>query len=51
VTRFDGSPFVIDSKETLASNGVIHGALLREFEDIFAGRGLEALPDPREYKR
>jgi myo-inositol-1(or 4)-monophosphatase len=51
VTRFDGSPFVIDSKETLASNGLIHGALLREFEDIFAGRGLEALPELRGYKR
>jgi myo-inositol-1(or 4)-monophosphatase len=51
VTRFDGSPFEINSIETLASNGLIHGALLREFEDIFAGRGLEALPDPRVYER
>jgi myo-inositol-1(or 4)-monophosphatase len=51
VTRFDGSPFEINSSETLASNGVIHGALLREFEDIFAGRGLENLPDPRVYGR
>lgn len=50
VTRFDGGPFEIDSRETLASNGVIHQELLREFEDIFAGRGLEALPDPRVYK-
>jgi myo-inositol-1(or 4)-monophosphatase len=50
ITRFDGSPFQLDSRETLASNGVIHEALLREFADIFAGRGLEALPDPREYK-
>jgi myo-inositol-1(or 4)-monophosphatase len=51
VTRFDGSPFEISSRETLASNGVIHDVLLREFEDIFAGRGLEALPDPGLYKR
>ena len=51
VTRFDGSPFELDSRETAASNGLIHDALLREFADIFAGRGLEALPDPREYKR
>lgn len=50
VTRFDGSPFVLDSRETLASNGVIHDELLREFEEIFAGRGLEALPDPRVYR-
>jgi myo-inositol-1(or 4)-monophosphatase len=51
VSRFDGSPFEIDSRETLASNGLMHGTLLREFEEIFAGRGLDALPDLREYKR
>jgi myo-inositol-1(or 4)-monophosphatase len=51
VTRFDGSPFAINSSETLASNGLIHGALMREFDDIFAGRGLEALPDPRLHER
>jgi myo-inositol-1(or 4)-monophosphatase len=51
VTRFDGSPFELNSRETVATNGLIHEALLREFEDVFAGRGLEALPDPREYKR
>jgi myo-inositol-1(or 4)-monophosphatase len=46
-SRFDGSPFLLDSKETLASNGLVHDALLHEFGEIFAGRGLEALPDPR----
>jgi myo-inositol-1(or 4)-monophosphatase len=51
VSRFDGSPFKIDSSETLASNGLVHNALLHEFKEIFAGRGLEPLPDPREYKR
>jgi myo-inositol-1(or 4)-monophosphatase len=51
VTRFDGSPFELNSRETLASNGLLHGELLREFEDIFAGRGLEALPNPRVYER
>jgi myo-inositol-1(or 4)-monophosphatase len=51
VTRFDGSPFELNSRETVASNGLIHGALLQEFSDIFAGRGLEALPDPRAYKK
>jgi myo-inositol-1(or 4)-monophosphatase len=50
VTRFDGSPFEINSHETVASNALIHEALLREFEDVFAGRGLEPLPDPRVYK-
>jgi myo-inositol-1(or 4)-monophosphatase len=51
VTRFDGSPFELNSRETLGSNGLIHDALLREFADIFAGRGLEPLPDPRIYER
>jgi myo-inositol-1(or 4)-monophosphatase len=51
VTRFDGSPFEINSRETVASNGLIHGALLHEFDDIFAGRSLELLPDPRVYER
>ena len=50
VTRFDGSPFELNSRETVASNGLIHDALIQEFTEIFAGRGLEALPDPREYK-
>jgi myo-inositol-1(or 4)-monophosphatase len=51
VTRFDGSLFEINSRETVASNGLLHDALLREFEDIFAGRGLEALSDPRVYEK
>jgi myo-inositol-1(or 4)-monophosphatase len=51
VTRFDGSSFELNSRETLASNGLLHDALLGEFGDIFAGRGLEALPDPRVYER
>ena len=51
VSRFDGSPFHINSQETMASNGLIHPALLHEFQEIFAGRGLEPLPDPRKYER
>jgi myo-inositol-1(or 4)-monophosphatase len=50
VSRFDGSPFELNSRETLASNGLLHDALLHEFQQIFTGRGLEPLPDPREYK-
>ncbi len=50
VTRFDGSPFELNSRETVASNGLIHVELLKEFTEIFAGRGLEMLPDPRRYK-
>src|SRR5581483_2856373 len=51
VSGFDGGPFNINSRETLASNGLIHEALLREFAAIFEGRGLDDLPDPREYAR
>jgi myo-inositol-1(or 4)-monophosphatase len=51
VSRFDGSPFQLDSKETLASNDSIHNALVQEFQRIFAGRDLDPLPDPRVYQR
>jgi len=51
VSRFDGSPFRIDSSETLASNGLVHDALVHEFEEIFAGRGLDPLPVPGGYSR
>lgn len=50
-TRFDGSPFEVSSRETLASNKLLHPALMAEFKEIFAGRGMEALPDVREFKR
>jgi myo-inositol-1(or 4)-monophosphatase len=49
VTRFDGTPFRLDSREVLASNSLIHEELLKNFSEIFAGRGLEPLPSPVEY--
>ena len=51
VTNFADGPFHIDSREVLASNGLIHESLVTEFQQIFAGRGLESLADPREYKK
>src|SRR5215831_18972731 len=51
VTNFAGGPFELHSRETLASNGLIHDPLMREFQEIFAGRGLDPLPDPREYAK
>jgi len=51
VSDFHGGPFQLNSRETLASNGLIQDALLQEFQQIFAGRGLERLPDPREYAK
>ena len=51
VTDFSGGPFQIASRETLASNGLIHGELLHEFQEIFAGRGLQELPSPVAYAK
>jgi myo-inositol-1(or 4)-monophosphatase len=51
VSDFSGGPFQLSSRETLASNGLVHAALLSEFEKIFGGRGLEPLPDPQVYPR
>jgi myo-inositol-1(or 4)-monophosphatase len=49
VSDFTGGEFQIASRETLATNGLIHEALLHEFQEILAGRGLEELPSPVAY--
>src|SRR5260370_11026464 len=49
VGNFSGGPFDISSREVLASNGLIHEELLKNFQEIFAGRGLAELPSPVEY--
>jgi myo-inositol-1(or 4)-monophosphatase len=49
VTRFDGSPWLLDSRETLATNGLLHAELMQNFQEIFAGRGLEELPLPADF--
>jgi myo-inositol-1(or 4)-monophosphatase len=51
ISDFRGGPFLIASQEVCASNGLLHPALLKEFEAILAGRGLEELPSPAEYER
>jgi myo-inositol-1(or 4)-monophosphatase len=51
VTRFDGSPWRIDSSETLASNALLHPELMKNFAEIFAGRGLEEIPSPVDYAK
>ena len=51
VTDFKGGPFQLNSRETLASNDWLHAALVHEFAEIFDGRGLEPLPDVREYRK
>jgi myo-inositol-1(or 4)-monophosphatase len=51
VTDFSGGAFQLASRETLASNGLVHDALLAEFKAIFEGRGLEQLPSIVEYTK
>jgi myo-inositol-1(or 4)-monophosphatase len=51
ITRFDGSAFRLDSREVLASNGRIGGEMRQVFADMFAGRNLEEIPTPAEFKR
>jgi len=50
VSDFAGGPFEINSRQTLASNGLVHEALVAEFRQIFEGRGLEPLPAVAEYR-
>ena len=49
VTDFAGGHYKLDSREILASNGLIHDELLGFFDDMFAGRNLAPIPTPREY--
>jgi myo-inositol-1(or 4)-monophosphatase len=46
VTNFSGEPFSIDSRQVLASNRLVHGEVLHEFAEIFAGRA-EGIPEVR----
>jgi myo-inositol-1(or 4)-monophosphatase len=49
VTNFSGGPFTIDSREVLASNGLLHDELMQEFQAIFAGR-VEGIPSATEHR-
>jgi myo-inositol-1(or 4)-monophosphatase len=49
ITDFAGGPFQLNSREVLASNGLIHDELITMFVDLFAGRNLTPIPTPREY--
>jgi myo-inositol-1(or 4)-monophosphatase len=49
MTRFDGTPFRLDSSEVLATNGLLRGELLGLFGDLFAGRNLLPIPTPAEF--
>lgn len=49
ISDFSGGPFQLDSREVLASNGLIHQELVTLFEDMFAGRNLSPIPTPKEF--
>jgi myo-inositol-1(or 4)-monophosphatase len=49
ITDFSAKPFRLDSREILASNGLIHAELVGLFEDMFAGRNLAPIPTPQEF--
>jgi myo-inositol-1(or 4)-monophosphatase len=49
VTSFSGEPYRLDSREILASNGLIDGELVGLFADMFAGRELAPIPTPQEF--
>ena len=50
VTHFDGGKFTLDSREVLATNGLIAGEMEHLFGEMFAGRGLEPIPTPAEFR-
>lgn len=51
VTGFEGQPFRVADRDVVATNGLVHADLLREFKELFEGRRLEPLPDPRQYAK
>ncbi len=49
ITHFDGGKFTLDSREVLATNGLIHGEMEELFAAMFGGRDLEPIPTPAEF--
>jgi myo-inositol-1(or 4)-monophosphatase len=49
ITDFSGKPSRLDSREILASNGLVQNELLGLFANMFAGVDLDPIPTPREY--
>lgn len=49
LTHFDGGKWTLDSRETLATNGLIHKELQHIFSEMFAGRELSPIPTPAEF--
>jgi myo-inositol-1(or 4)-monophosphatase len=49
VTHFDGGKFTLDSREILATNGLIAAEMQHLFVDMFAGRSISPIPTPAEF--
>jgi myo-inositol-1(or 4)-monophosphatase len=49
LSDFAGGPFQLNSREVLASNGLIHDELVELFKNMFAGRDLAPIPTPQEF--
>ncbi|MDQ2833845.1 MAG: inositol monophosphatase [Acidobacteriota bacterium] len=49
VTHFDGGRFTLDSREVLATNGLIAGEMQHIFTEMFAGREMGAIPTAAEF--
>ncbi|ADW69654.1 inositol monophosphatase family protein [Granulicella tundricola] len=50
VTHFDGGKFTLDSREVFATNGLIKDEMQHIFTEMFAGRGMERIPTPAEFR-
>jgi myo-inositol-1(or 4)-monophosphatase len=48
MSSFEGSPFRLDSREVLATNGLVKDEIIAVFSNIFAGRDLSPLPSVSE---
>ena len=50
ITRFDNTPWLLDSKETLATNGLVHETFVDLMQQIFDGRDPPELANLAEYR-
>jgi myo-inositol-1(or 4)-monophosphatase len=50
MTHFDGGKFTLDSREVFATNGLIFAEMKELFEAMFAGKELQPIPTPAEFR-
>lgn len=49
MTGYNGNPFLLNSREVLATNGLLLDPMLTVFRTLFAGKDLAPIPTPAEY--